>query len=64
MFAVVLWDMDKKKLFIARDRLGVKPLYYCVKSDKLLFASEIKSILQDPDIQRKLNYEALCQYVT
>ena len=56
MFAFVLWDMDKKKLFIARDRLGVKPLYYCVKSDKLLFASEIKSILQDPDIQRKLNY--------
>ena len=64
MFAFVLWDMDKKKLFIARDRLGVKPLYYCVKSDKLLFASEIKSILQDPDIQRKLNYEALCQFVT
>ena len=64
MFAFALWDMNKKKLFIARDRLGVKPLYYCVKSDKLLFASEIKSILQDPDIQRKLNYEALCQFVT
>ena len=56
MFAFALWDMEKKKLFIARDRLGVKPLYYCIKSDKLLFASEIKSILQDPDIQRKLNY--------
>ena len=64
MFAFALWDMEKKKLFIARDRLGVKPLYYCIKSDKLLFASEIKSILQDPDIQRKLNYEALCQFVT
>ena len=64
MFAFVLWDMDKKKLFIARDRLGVKPLYYCIKSDKLLFASEIKSILQDLDVQRKLNYDALCQFVT
>mgnify|MGYP001249283112 FL=1 len=64
MFAFALWDMEKKKLFIARDRLGVKPLYYCIKSDKLLFASEIKSILQDLDIQRKLNYDALCQFVT
>ena len=64
MFAFALWDMGKKKLFIARDRLGVKPLYYCIKSDKLLFASEIKSILQDLDIQRKLNYDALCQFVT
>ncbi len=64
MFAFALWDMEKKKLFIARDRLGVKPLYYCIKSDKLLFASEIKSILQDLDIQRKLNCDALCQFVT
>ena len=64
MFAFALWDMEKKKLFIARDRLGVKPLYYCIKSDKLLFASEIKSILQDLDVQRKLNYDALCQFVT
>ena len=64
MFAFALWDMEKKKLLIARDRLGVKPLYYCVKSDKLLFASEIKSILQDLDVQRKLNYDALCQFVT
>ena len=64
MFAFALWDMGKKKLFIARDRLGVKPLYYCIKSDKLLFASEIKSILQDLDVQRKLNYDALCQFVT
>ena len=64
MFAFALWDMEKKTLLIARDRLGVKPLYYCVKSDKLLFASEIKSILQDADVQRKLNYDALCQFVT
>ena len=64
MFAFAIWDTVKKKLFIARDRFGVKPLFYCLKSDKLLFASEIKSILQDLDVQRKLNYDALCQFVT
>jgi asparagine synthase (glutamine-hydrolysing) len=64
MFAFAIWDTVRKKLFIARDRLGVKPLFYCLKSNKLLFASEIKSILQDFDIQRKLNYDALCQFVT
>ena len=64
MFAFAIWDTIRKKLFIARDRLGVKPLFYCLKSDRLLFASEIKSILQDLDVQRKLNYDALCQFVT
>ena len=64
MFAFAIWDSARKKLFIARDRLGVKPLFYCVLADKLLFASELKSILQFEEIRREINYDALCQFIT
>jgi asparagine synthase (glutamine-hydrolysing) len=64
MFAFAIWDTIRKKLFIARDRIGVKPLFYCVISGRLLFASELKSLLQFEEIKREINYNALCQFVT
>jgi len=64
MFAFAIWDTKKKKLFLARDRLGVKPLFYCNVNGNLLFSSEIKSILQFEEISRELNYDALSQFVT
>jgi len=52
MFAFAIWDEHQKVLFIARDRLGIKPLYYSLSSTSLVFASEIKAILADPEIKR------------
>jgi asparagine synthase (glutamine-hydrolysing) len=62
MFAFAIWDENQKKLFIARDRFGIKPLYYSYKNNILVFASEIKSLLQYPDITTKLNVQALNEY--
>ncbi len=63
MFAFAIWDTSKKTLFIARDRLGVKPLYYYWNGEKFIFASEIKSILADTDVPRKLNQKSLRHYL-
>jgi len=62
MFAFCIWDKKNEKLFLARDRLGIKPLYYCINEKGLSFASEIKSLLQDPFIQQKLNQEAIIDF--
>ncbi len=64
MFAFAIWDKNKKILFLARDRLGIKPLYYYYDNEKFLFSSEIKSILQDDSIKREVNEEALIDYFT
>ncbi len=63
MFAFALWDSRKKKLFLARDRFGEKPLYYGVFAGKLFFASELKALLAHPDVETRLNYAALRQYL-
>lgn len=52
MFAFAIWDKNKERLFIARDRLGVKPLYYTFNNDGIVFASEIKAILKHPSHKR------------
>jgi asparagine synthase (glutamine-hydrolysing) len=54
-FAFAIWDREKRKLFLARDRLGIKPLYYCSYRDRFLFSSEIKALLMDPEVLRKPN---------
>ncbi|MFH1481241.1 MAG: asparagine synthase (glutamine-hydrolyzing), partial [Pseudomonadota bacterium] len=64
MFAFALWDNRKQKLWLVRDRLGVKPLVYWWDGQRLIFASEIKAILCDPDVSRDLDFEALDLYLT
>jgi asparagine synthase (glutamine-hydrolysing) len=59
MFAFAIWDKKKARLFIARDRLGVKPLYYALNNGNLIFASELKSILEYEKISREINREAI-----
>src|SRR5215472_386974 len=64
MFAFAIWDGVKKQLFLARDRVGIKPLYYYWDGHKFLFASEIKAILQDPGVEKTLDPQALDDYLT
>lgn len=63
-FAIALWDPRIGKLILARDRLGIKPLYFCSSKSRLLFASEIKAILEDPSVERRVDLEALDLYLT
>lgn len=63
MFAFAIWDKAQKKLFIARDRLGVKPLYYAVRNGELIFSSELKALLEDGSISREIDLEALDCYL-
>jgi asparagine synthase (glutamine-hydrolysing) len=64
MFAFALWDDRSRRLLLARDRVGIKPLYYAETPDGLLFASEIKAILEDPGVDRSWDPEALDAYLT
>jgi asparagine synthase (glutamine-hydrolysing) len=64
MFAFALWDAPRKRLFIARDRVGVKPLYYSWDGASLVFASEIKALLMHPAIKPRANLSAITQYMT
>ena len=64
MFAFAIWDYGKKTLFLARDRLGKKPLYYTILNGKFFFGSEIKCLLQNPDIKREVEPQALHEFLT
>lgn len=64
MFAFALWDSGKRELFLARDHLGIKPLYYTALGNRVLFASEIKALLRDPDCPREVDVEALAELFT
>ncbi|MFL6622872.1 MAG: asparagine synthase (glutamine-hydrolyzing) [Sulfurifustis sp.] len=59
MFAFALWDARAQTLFVARDRLGIKPLYYTEVGGRFAFASELKVLLQLPEVERKLNWGAV-----
>lgn len=63
MFSFVLWDHRRRRLFAARDRMGIKPLYYYLGPTKLILASEIKAILEDPDVPRAVDSQALADYM-
>ncbi|HKH71070.1 MAG TPA: asparagine synthase (glutamine-hydrolyzing) [Vicinamibacterales bacterium] len=64
MFAFALWDADRRELLIARDRLGKKPVYYTTSDGRFLFASEIKALLQHPDVARDIDPVALDCFLT
>jgi asparagine synthase (glutamine-hydrolysing) len=63
MFAFAIWNRRKRNLFIARDRLGIKPLYYRFDSEKFLFGSEIKTILACPGVKAEFNRATLAEYL-
>jgi len=64
MFALSFWDRKRKQLLLARDRYGIKPLYYFQNEQKLVFGSEQKAILEQPAFDRKINNQALLEYFT
>ena len=64
MFAFALWDGRSRELWLVRDRIGIKPLYYSVLGDHLAFASEIKALLQDPAQKRAVNHQSFYHYLS
>ena len=64
MFAFAIWDKTRQELFLARDRYGIKPLYYTFCGTTLIFASEQKAILEHPAVTREIDLEALIEYFT
>jgi asparagine synthase (glutamine-hydrolysing) len=63
MFAFAIWDRGRRTLFLARDRIGEKPLYYLLLPDRLAFASELKALLADPAVPREVNPRGLANYL-
>ncbi len=64
MFAIALWDARRRELWLIRDRVGIKPLYYSIHSGKLAFASEIKALLEDPEQKRAVDEDAFFHYLS
>lgn len=64
MFAFALWDKEAQELLLARDRYGIKPLYFTQKSNRFLFGSEIKAILADSSYQTSIDQEGILEYLT
>ncbi len=59
IFAFVIWNSKKQELYLARDHFGIKPLFYTIKNDTLIFASEIKAIFEYPEIEKKIDAQGI-----
>lgn len=64
MFAIAIWDSFQKELWLFRDRVGIKPLYYSIHHERIVFASEIKALLLDPEQRRETNEQAIGHYLS
>jgi asparagine synthase (glutamine-hydrolysing) len=64
MFALAIWDARSSELWLVRDRIGIKPLYYSIRAGQISFASEIKALLKDPAQKREVNEEAFFHYLS
>jgi len=64
MFGLAIWNTRKRELLVARDRIGIKPMYYATAGGRLYFGSELKSLLQAPDLPRDLDPDALDHYLS
>jgi len=64
MFAFAIWDSKEERLLLARDRFGIKPLFYSDRNGRLIFASETKAIVQDESVNKDINFEAVHYYLT
>jgi asparagine synthase (glutamine-hydrolysing) len=63
-FGIAIWDGEKEQLSLYRDRLGVKPLYYTIADGRIIFASEIKAIVEHPGVERDIDNDSLVDYLT
>jgi asparagine synthase (glutamine-hydrolysing) len=64
MFAFAIWDSKRRRLFVARDRVGIKPVYYCQTGEAFYFASELKAIIADPAVPREVYPAAIRQFLS
>lgn len=64
MFSIVIWDESKDTLWLIRDRIGIKPLYYTHQNGRVYFGSEIKAIIEDSSIKRAINHEGMYNYLS
>jgi asparagine synthase (glutamine-hydrolysing) len=64
MFVFAIWDDREKKLFLARDRIGIKPLYYYIREGRFIFASQLSTILEDKNVSKLIDYQAIDYYLT
>jgi asparagine synthase (glutamine-hydrolysing) len=64
MFGVALWNEPRRRLILARDRVGIKPVYFAIRGKDLYFASELKGILEHPEIERRLSADGLHHYLS
>lgn len=61
IFSFAIWNENKQELFLARDRFGIKPLYYTIAEDNLIFASEVKSLIKHPLVELSLDKQGISE---